>query len=117
MNCTDCRRVLKFIEVKYTLQFTVCFCPCVRLQKKDLNEHWVERKAGGQAAQDLHNFRKGRRPKGAGVAATGECRRGDQKREVVEIPLNLSIRQSALILRSVHTWLPLCYCLELFIYL
>lgn len=77
----------------------------------------MKRKAGGQAARDLHNFRKGRRPKGAGVAATGECRRGDQKREVVGVLLNLGIRQSALILRSVHVKLPLCYSLELFIYL
>lgn len=38
INCIDCRRVLKFIEVKYTAQFTVCFCPRGRLQKKDLNE-------------------------------------------------------------------------------
>lgn len=71
----------------------------------------MKRKAGEQAAQELHNFRKGTRPKGAGVAATGECRRGDQKREVVEILLHLSIRQSALILRFVHTKLPLCYSL------
>lgn len=70
----------------------------------------MERKAGGQAAQDLHNFRKGRRPKGAGVAAPGEC-----KREVVEILLDLSIGQAALILRSVHSKLPLCYSLELFV--
>lgn len=51
------------------------------------------------------------------MAATGECRRGDQKREVVGVLLNLGIRQSALILRSVCVKLPLCYSLELFIYL
>lgn len=49
-----------------------CLFLSVRLQKKYLNEHCVERKAGAQAAQDLHNFRKGRRSKGAGVAATAE---------------------------------------------
>lgn len=75
----------------------------------------MKRKAGGEAAPGLHNFRKGRRPKGAGVAAPGECGRGGQKREVVEILLNLSIGQAALILRSVHAKLPLCYSLELFI--
>lgn len=51
----------------------------------------MERKAHGQAAKDLHSSRKGRRTKGADVAATEERRRGDQKREVVEILLNLSI--------------------------
>lgn len=39
------------------------------------------------------------------------------RREVVEILLDLSIGQAALILRSVHTELPLCYTLALFIYL
>lgn len=77
--------------MKYTPQFTVCFCPRGRLQKKELNEPWVERKASGQAAPDLHSFRKGRRAEGAGVAATGEPGRGDQTREVAEILLNLSI--------------------------
>lgn len=51
----------------------------------------MERKAGGQAAPDLQSFRKGRGAKGAGVAATGEPRRGDQTREVPEILLHLSI--------------------------
>lgn len=46
-----------------------------------------------------------------------QSRRGDQKREVAEILLNLSIRQAALILRSVHTKLILCYSLEFLIYL
>jgi len=39
-----------------------------------------------------------RRLKGAGVAATGVYRRGDQKRDAVEILLNFCIRQLTLIL-------------------
>lgn len=81
-----------------------------------MNADW-KREAGWQAAQDLHNFRKVRRLKGACVAARGVCRRADQKRDAVEILLNICIRQLTLTLRSVHTRLPLCYSLERLLYL
>lgn len=51
------------------------------------------------------------------MAPTGVRRRGGQRRDAVEISLNTCIRQLTLILRSVHTKLPLRYSLELLVYL